>query len=73
MNVPKEFICVTAQYDNRPALIRVGCIEAVTDNAEVKNGETVSFECRTINYSGRSINVTDTLEDIMNKIWDAEL
>lgn len=73
MNIPKEFICVTAQYDKRKALIRVGCIESVTDNAEDSNGEGLKYESRTIYYSGHSLNVIESLEEIMNMIWEAEL
>ena len=69
----KEFIEVTAQYDNRPALIRTVTIEGVCDNAEQKDGGTIRKECRTIFYSGRSINVIDSYEDIKNKIFQSEL
>lgn len=68
-----DFIEVTAQYDGKKALIRASSIESVSDNAEQKNGETISFACRTICYAGRSINVIDEYDDILNKIWNAEL
>ena len=69
----KEFIEVTAQYDGRKACIRAACIEGVTDNAEQKDGETIRFESRTIFYAGKSINVTESYEEILNMIWNAEL
>ena len=69
----KEFICVTAQYDGKPALIRAALIEGVTDNAESSNGEEVHFECRTVFYAGRSINVTESLEEIADMIYKAEM
>ena len=69
----KEFIEVTAQYDGRKACIRAACIEGVTDNAEDRNGESVRLECRTIFYSGRSINVTESYDDIIDMIYRAEM
>ena len=71
--LPKEFIEVTAQYDGMKACIRAACIEGVTDNAEQRDGESVRLACRTIFYSGRSINVTEEYEDICNMIYNAEL
>jgi hypothetical protein len=64
---------VTAQYDGKPAYIRSETIESVIDNAEQKDGETIRLACRTINYAGRSINVIDEAEDILDKIYNAEL
>lgn len=69
----KEFIEVTAQYDGKKACIRASCIEGVTDNAEQKDGETIRLASRTIFYSGRSINVVESYDEIINMIWNAEL
>mgnify|MGYP007115358433 CR=1 FL=1 len=69
----KEFIEVTAKYDGRKACIRAACIEGVTDNAEDRNGESVRLESRTIFYSGRSINVTESYDDIIAMIYRAEM
>lgn len=69
----KEFIEVTAQYDGKKACIRSSCIEGVTDNAEQKDGETIRLASRTIFYSGRSINVVESYDEIINMIWNAEL
>ena len=69
----KEFIVVTAQYDGKPAVIRAACIEGITDNAEQRNGEEIRPACRTIFYSGRSINVTESLEEIADMIYKAEM
>ena len=69
----KEFIEVTAQYDGRKACIRASCIEGVTDNAEQKDGESIRLECRTINYAGRSINVIESYEEIIDMIYKAEM
>ena len=69
----KEFIEVTAQYDGRKACIRAACIEGVTDNAEDRNGESVRLESRTIFYSGRSINVTESYDEIIDMIYRAEM
>lgn len=73
MELIKEFIEVTAQYDGKKACIRASLIEGVTDNAEQRNGENVSFECRTIYYAGHSINVTETYDEIIEMIYHAEL
>lgn len=69
----KEFIEVTAQYDGRKACIRAACIEGVTDNAEDRNGEQVRMESRTIFYAGRSINVTESYDDIIAMIYRVEM
>jgi hypothetical protein len=71
--ISKEFIEVTAQYDGKKAIIRVACIEGVTDNAEQKNGETISMASRTIYYAGRSINVIESYDELLDMIWNAEL
>ena len=73
MELIKEFIEVTAQYDGRKACICASLIEGVTDNAEQKNGENVSFECRIIYYAGHSINVIETYDEIVEMIYNAEL
>ena len=67
------FIMVTAQYDNMPAWIRSETIESVIDNAEQRNGGQVKLACRTVNYAGRSINVIETCEEILDRIRIAEL
>lgn len=69
----REFIEVTAQYDGKKACIRASTIEAVTDNAEDVNGESVKFESRTIFYAGRSINVLESYDDIVDMIYKAEM
>ena len=73
MDVLKEFIEVTAQYDGRKACIRAACIESVMDNAEQKDGESIRLECRTIHYGGRSINVIESYEEIIDMIFKAEM
>lgn len=74
----KEFIEVTSIYDDKKAIIRAACIDAVVDNAaETANfaGRNVMVKppCTTIKYSGTSIDVTESLEDISNMIYQAEL
>lgn len=69
----REFIEVTAQYDGRKACIRAATIEGVTDNAEDVNGESVKFESRTIFYAGRSINVIESYDEILDMIYKAEM
>lgn len=68
----KDFIEVTAQYDGKRASIRSSCIEAVTENAEDRNGERVSFPCRTIWYAGKSINVLESYDEILQMMYEAE-
>lgn len=69
----KEFIEVTAMYDGKKAAIRAACIESVVDNAEERNGTNVKFACRTIHYSGNSIDVTESYEEICDMIYNAEM
>lgn len=69
----KEFIEVTSQYDGKPACIRAACIESITDNAEDKTGECIKLACRTIYYAGHSINVTESYEEIIDMIYNAEM
>lgn len=69
----KEFIEVTAQYDGKKAIIRAATIEAVTDNAEDKNGESIRLACRTIFYAGQTINVIESYDEIVDMIYQAEL
>lgn len=73
----KEFIEVTSIYDGKKAIIRAACIDAVVDNAaETANfaGHNVMVKppCTTIKYSGTSIDVMESLEDISNMIYQAE-
>ena len=67
------FIEVTSQYDGKKALIRAATIEAVTDNAEDKNGESIRLACRTIFYAGHTINVIESYDEIADMIYQAEL
>lgn len=74
----KEFIEVTSIYDGKKAIIRAACIDAVVDNA----AETADYyghklmvkpPCTTIKYSGTSIDVIESLEDITTMIYQAEI
>lgn len=74
----KEFIEVTSIYDGKKALIRAACIDAVIDNAaEVKdfNGRPLMVKpaYRTVNFSGGSLDVAESLEEISEMIYSAEL
>ena len=71
--VSKEFIKVTAQYNGKPAYIRATLIESVVDNDEQKDGETIRLACRTVNYAGRSINVIESYDEIIDMIYQAEM
>lgn len=73
MPMPKEFIEVTAIYDGRKAAIRAVLIEGVTDNAEQRDGERIIRACRTIYYAGRGLSVTESYDEIMEMIYNAEL
>jgi len=69
----KEFIRVTSIYDGMPALIRSACIESVEDNAEQRNGDMIKLPCRTIYYSGHSLDVIEGFEEIVDMIYRAEM
>jgi len=71
--VSKDFIEVTALYDGKKAAIRAEYIESAIDNAEDRNGEEIKLACRTINYAGRSINVIESCDEILDMIFHAEL
>ena len=75
MPLSHDFIEVTALVDGRKASIRAEVIDAVLDNADEVNdfGRVVRPECRTINYSGHSLDVVESYDEIMNMIWNAEL
>ena len=75
MPLSHEFIEVTALFDGRKASIRVESIESVLDNAKEVNeyGLVVKPECRTVNYSGHTLDVTESYDEIMHMIWNAEL
>lgn len=70
---PSNFIEVHALYDGKIAAIRADCIESVFDNSESNIDGAIRPECRTITWGGRSLDVTEEYEEIMNKIWNAEL
>lgn len=69
----KEFIEVTCLYDRKKAFIRTACIEAVLDCAAEKDGCGIKYDHRIINYSGRSLDVIESLEEICNMIYKSEL
>ncbi len=73
-----EFIELTSIYDGRRACIRAACIEAVVDNAEEQveyscSVMTVKPSCRTVYYSGGSIDVSESYDEICAMIYSAEL
>lgn len=67
------FIEVTSLYDGKKALIRVEEIIAVLDNAQRRVDYGVKPACRTIEYSGTSLDVVETFDEICEMIWKAEL
>ena len=67
------FIEVTALYDGRKALLRADCISAVLDNGEERVDYGVKPECRTIHFSGTTLDVIESYDDIIDMIWKAEL
>lgn len=74
----KEFIEVTSIYDGKKALIRAACIDAVVDNAAetecfADGRRCVKPACRTIKYSGATLDVIESIEEIGNMIYQAEL
>jgi len=69
----KGFIEVTSLYDGKKALIRAESIIAVLDNAQERVDYGVKPACRQIVYSGSALDVTETLDEICEMIWQAEL
>ena len=69
----KRFIEVTSLYDGKKALIRTDSIISVLDNAPESIAYGKKPACRTINYSGNSLDVAETLEEISDMIWESEL
>lgn len=63
------FIELTSLYDERKMVIRVDCIECVSDNAEDHHKP----ECRTVWVNGRNVDVIEGYEDILGLIRQAEL
>ena len=70
---PKEFIEVTSVCDNKRAAIRAVCINCITENEETDEEEGITVDYRTIDYDGGSIDVIESYEEIMAKIYKAEL
>lgn len=71
---PSCFIEVHALCDGKAASIRADQIDAVFDNDEADIDGAHKPACRTISFSGgRSLDVTEEYDDIMNMIWNAEL
>ena len=74
----KEFIEVTSIYDGKKALIRAACIEAVIDDAAVCEDFAgrrcvTKPDCRTIKFSGTVFEAMESLDEISNMIYKAEL
>ena len=69
----RDFIVVTALRDGRRSLIRADSIVAVHDNAEEELQYGVKPSYRTIDYSGDSIDVVETLDEISEMIYNALL
>lgn len=71
---PSGFIEVHALCDGKIASIRADCVDAVFDNDAQNVDGATKPPCRSILFSGgRSIDVTESYEEIMNMIWNAEL
>lgn len=73
MRRPDGFIEVTSILDGRKSVIRAECIQAVSDNAAVQTDFGVKPEHRSVVYSGMEIDVSETLEEITDMIYNAEL
>lgn len=71
---PSNFIEVHALYDGCIAAIRADVIDSVMENSEQNVEGAMKPACRSIIYSGgRCLDVTESYEEIMNMIWNAEL
>lgn len=73
MRVPRGFIEVTALVDGRPALIRAESVTAVLDNGEEEVAYGTKPSHRTIVYNGDSLDVVESLEEICDMMYAAEL
>lgn len=73
MSCMKVFICVTSIYDGRKAYVRASCIEGVSDNAEEILDFGVKPAHRSIVYSGVCLDVRESIDEIMDMIFNAEL
>ena len=78
MSDVKGFIEVTSIYDGKKACIRAECITAVIDNAPEQESYArgvcvVKPACRTIRYSGETMDVAESYDEICDMIYKAEL
>ena len=73
MRHPNGFIEVTALADDRKALIRAESIMAVYDNGEEDVEYGTKPEHRVIVTTCMSLDVVETLEEISDMIYRAEL
>lgn len=73
-NLNKDFIEVHALVDGCVCAIRSDCIESV-ESYEEEKGEygSVKPAHTEIYYSGHSLEVVESYEEIMKMIWKAEL
>ena len=69
----KGFIEVTALIDGRKALIRAESIMAVYDNGDEQMDYGVKPSHRCIIHSGTTLDVVETIDEIADMIWNAEL
>lgn len=69
----REFIEVTALSDGKKSLIRAESIIAVHDCGEEDEVYGVKPAHRLIEYSGSELDVVESLDDICDMIYNAEL
>ncbi len=70
----KDFIEVHALVDGCICAIRSECIESVGSYNEERGVCGAVKPAHTeINYSGHSLDVVESYEEVMNMIWKAEL
>ena len=70
----KDFIEVHALIDGCICAIRSECIESVESYNEEKGAYGAIKPAHTeIYYSGHSLEVVESYEEVMNMIWNAEL
>ena len=69
----RDFIVVTALSDGRRSIVRADSIVAVHDIGEEEYSYGVKPSYRTIDYSGGSIDVVETLDEISEMIYNALL
>lgn len=72
-DILKDFIEVTSVYDGRKAVIQAESVTAVIDNGPEREDFGVKPSCRTVVYSGMTIDVVESMSEICQMIYNARI